>query len=200
MAPPIVYGHAVLLFSWLIFFVLQASLVRVRSIRAHRRLGWFGAVLGVAVVMSAVAVSFHRVHRDLAAGVGDAALRQFVTNLFFILTFGSVVAAAIALRRDIESHKRLLLLATMWAIFPAWGNLDEVFPTVEISEVILYIVSYSPLLLGIARDLLASARVHRVYVSVGALLVALDLTVTLFAAQSAAWLRVGQWLLGEAAA
>jgi hypothetical protein len=86
----------------------------------------------------------------------------------------------------------------MWAIFPAWGNLREVFPAVEISEVTLYIVSYFPIWLGIARDRLVSTRVHPVYVWVGALLVALDITV-LFAAQSAAWLRVGQWLIGEAA-
>jgi hypothetical protein len=39
VAPPIVYGHAVLLFSWLIFFVAQASLIRVRSIRATAGLG-----------------------------------------------------------------------------------------------------------------------------------------------------------------
>jgi hypothetical protein len=43
----------------------------------------------------------------------------------------------------------------------------------------------------------ADADVHPVYVWVGGLLIALDVTV-LFAAQSAASLRVARWLLGEA--
>ena len=32
VAPPIVYAHGVLLFAWLIFFIAQASLIRVRNV------------------------------------------------------------------------------------------------------------------------------------------------------------------------
>jgi hypothetical protein len=125
-------------------------------------------------------------------------LGGFVNNLFLMLAFGSLVAAAVVLRRDSESHKRLLLLATTVVLFAAWGRLRNFFPTVEISAVVLFIVSYAPLLVALARDLLAYKRVHPVYIAVAGLLITLDMTVQL-ASQSAAWLRVARWLLGEAA-
>ena len=102
------------------------------------------------------------------------------------------------LRRDSESHKRLLLLATIWVLVPAWLRFRHFFPTVEIPGWFYSAIAYSPLLVAIARDLVAYKRVHPVYVWVGGLMVALDMTVP-FASQSAAWLRVARWLLGEAA-
>jgi pimeloyl-ACP methyl ester carboxylesterase len=38
-APPIIFIHGGLLFSWLFFFILQASLIRSRSVALHRRMG-----------------------------------------------------------------------------------------------------------------------------------------------------------------
>jgi 6,7-dimethyl-8-ribityllumazine synthase len=80
VAPPVIYLHGALVFSWLIFFIAQALLIRVRNVSVHRRLGWFGALLGIAVVISGVAVSFHVVRRELAAGGGDVVLREFVAR------------------------------------------------------------------------------------------------------------------------
>jgi len=80
------------------------------------------SLLGIAVVISGVAVSFHGTRRELAAGVGDVVLREFVNNVIGILIFGSLVAAAVVLRRDSESHKRLVLLATIFVLGPAWAS------------------------------------------------------------------------------
>ena len=38
VAPPVIYVHGALLFAWLIFFIAQASLIRVRNVSVHRRL------------------------------------------------------------------------------------------------------------------------------------------------------------------
>ena len=100
VAPPVTYVHGALLFAWLIFFIAQASLIRVRNVSVHRRLGWFGAWLGIAVVISGVAVSLQAVRRELAAGGGDVVVRVFLNNLIGFLIFGSLVAAAVVLRRD----------------------------------------------------------------------------------------------------
>jgi len=131
VAPPVTYVHGALLFAWLIFLVAQASLIRVRNVSVHRRLGWFGALLGIAIVISGVAVSFHSVRRQLAAGGGDLALGGFVNNLIGFLEFGSLAAAAVVLRRDTESHKRLLLLATIPLLGAAWSRFDQFFPAFE---------------------------------------------------------------------
>ena len=56
----------------------------------------------------------------------------------------------------------------------------------------------SLILVAIARDLMAYKRVHPVYIWVGGLFVAYDV-INPLAFQSAAWLRVARWLLGETA-
>lgn len=198
VAPLVVSVHGPLLFAWLIFLIAQASLIRVRNVSLHRRLGWFGALLGTAIVISGVAVSFYSIRRKLAAGGGDLALGGLVNNLLGFLEFGSLVAAAVALRRDTESHKRLLLLATISILIGAWSRFDQFFPAVENPVVVFSVIADSLILVAIARDLLAYRRVHPVYIWVGGLMVAVH-TIELSAFQSVAWLRVARWLLGEAA-
>ena len=167
--------HGALLFAWLIFLIAQASLIRVRNVSVHRRLGWFGALLGIAIVISGVAVSLHATRRDLAAGGGDVVLGDFVGILITFLIFGSLIAAAIVLRRDSESHKRLLLLATIWILAPAWLRFRYFFPAVENPLVVFSIIADSLILVAIARDLMAYKRVHPVYVWVGGLMIAYDI-------------------------
>ena len=191
---PLTYVHGAILFGWLLFFISQASLIRVRSVSVHRRLGWLGAALGVAVVGSGVAVSFNKA---LAAPSEDAVLSEFVGNLISIVIFGSLVAAALVLRRDRASHKRLLLLATIFILGPAWLRFSYLFPSVE-NQLVFVALSYFPLLVAIAHDVLTDKRVHPIYVWLGCLFVAYD-TIYLLASRSAAWLRVARWLLGEAA-
>jgi hypothetical protein len=88
VAPPVTYVHGALLFAWLIFFIAQASLIRGRNVSVHRRLGWFGASLVIAIVASGVAVSLHVMRRELVAGGGDDVFRAFLVNLQNILIFG----------------------------------------------------------------------------------------------------------------
>ena len=96
------------------------------------------------------------------------------TNVLGILIFGSLVAAAVALRRDIESHKRLLLLATASIVYAAWSKFDQFFPAVENYWVFLTIAN-SPFLAAVARDLMAYGRVHPVYIWVGGFFFVYDL-------------------------
>jgi len=200
VAPPVTYVHGTLLFAWLIFFIVQASLIRVRSVSVHRRLGWFGALLGIAIVISGIALSLYVARRDLAAGRGDVVLGEFVGLLITFLIFGSLIAAAIVLRRNSESHKRLLLLGTIWVLAPAWLRFRHFLPAVENPLVVFSIIADSLILVAIARDLMTYKRVHPVYVWVGGLIIAFDtIVLSTVGFQSAVWLRVARWLLGEAA-
>jgi hypothetical protein len=50
VAPPyIVWFHGAVFYGWLLFFVLQSGLVKIRKTRWHRTIGWFGLGLGIAV-------------------------------------------------------------------------------------------------------------------------------------------------------
>ena len=198
-APPVIYVHGALLFGWLLFFIAQASLIQKRRVLTHRQLGIVGAVLCIAIVISGVLVGLHATRRDLAAGGDDFVLGQFVNILIEMFLFGALVAAAIAFRRHGESHKRLLLLATISALAPAWLRLRHLFPGVPNPFVTFSLLADSLLLVAIARDWISLKRVHPVYLWAGGAMVLVHV-VELLAITSAPWLRLSRLLLGEPAA
>lgn len=194
-APPVIYVHGALLFGWLLFFIAQATLIRKRRFLTHRQLGIAGVVLSVGIVISGVLVGLHATRRDLAAGGDDFVLGQFVNILIEMFLFGALVAAAIAFRRQGESHKRLLLLATISALAPAWLRLRHLLPGVPEPFVTFSLLADSLLLVAIARDWISLKRVHPVYIWVGGTMVLVHV-VELLAITSAPWLRLSRFLLG----
>lgn len=197
-APVVIHLHGILCFAWLLFFLLQQRLVDTRRVSLHRRLGWAGAALCAALAISGVAVGVYATRRDLAAGADDAVLGQFVNILIEMLLFGGLVTAAIVRRRDRESHKRLLLLATISILGPAWLRFRHLLPAVEHPFIVFSLIADSVLLVAIAHDLLAYKRVHPVYILAGGMMFGIHM-IELFAGDSALWLQVGRGLLGEAA-
>ena len=194
VAPAVVHVHGMLLFGWLLLFVLQATLIRQRKVRLHRRLGVAGAALTLAIAVSGVQVGFYATRRDLAAGGDDFVLGQLVNVLIEMALFLSLAGAAIALRRDPESHKRLLLLATISALAPAWLRFRHLFPSVPNPFVTFSLIADSLLLAAIVRDRIVLRRVHPVYWWAGGAMVAVH-CIELLAITRDPWLRFSRWLL-----
>ena len=193
-APPVIHLHGALLFGWLILFIVQSALIQGRSVATHRRLGWVGAALCAGIVVSGVLVGLFATRRDLAAGGDDFVRGQFVNILIEMLLFGGLVAASIVSRRDKESHKRLLILATISVLGPAWLRLRHLLPAVPHPFVVFSLLADSLLLVVIARDWLVTKRVHPTYVWAGSAMFAFHL-VELLAIRSAPWLALSRWLL-----
>lgn len=86
-----------------------------------------------------------------------------VLNLLGILTFGGLVAGGIALRRNAEWHKRLMLCATISILGPGLGRLlpmdsfGAAAPLVMFAAILLFAVA------GPIADLLVRKRVHPAY-------------------------------------
>lgn len=194
-APPVVHVHGVLLFGWLFMLIAQASLMHARHLSAHRRLGWIGAALAAAIVVSGVAIGLYATRRDLAANGADPfVLGQFVNICIEMVLFGGLVAAAVALRRDGESHKRLLLLATISALAPAWLRMRHLLPAVPNPFVTFSILADSLVVIAITRDYSVLKRIHPVYVWAGGGMVLIHM-IELAAIDSAPWQRAAHWLL-----
>lgn len=194
-APPVIHIHAALVFGWLLFLILQVGLIHRRSIAYHRQLGAFGAALAAGIVVSGVLVGNFATRRDLADGYDPFAAGQFVNILIEMLLFGGLVAAAIAHRRDGESHKRLLMLATISALAPAWLRLRHLFPSVPDPFVTFSVLADSLLLVAIARDWTVLKRIHPVYIWAGGTMVLVH-AIELLAITSPPWLWLSGWLLG----
>ncbi|MBB6095502.1 putative membrane protein [Povalibacter uvarum] len=197
-APAVVHVHGALLFGWLILLITQVSLIRSRNPRTHRRMGWIGAALCAAIVVSGVLVGLFATRRDLAAGGGDVVIGGFVNILIEMIVFGTLVGAAIVFRRDPESHKRLLILATISALAPAWLRFRHFMPFVPNPFVTFSLVADSVLLIAVAHDWMAYRRVHPIYLWAGGAMVGVH-AVELLAIESQPWVRLGRWLLGEQA-
>ncbi len=193
-APFQVQVHGVLMFGWLLLLIGQAALVSSGHTAVHRRLGLLGALLALAIVPSGVVAGVYATRRDLGATEATWPYGAFVNIVIEMAVFGLLVAAAIAQRRQPERHKRLLILATISALGPAWFRFRHFMPFVPSPIVTFALVADSVLLALIAREWLVERRVHPVFVWAGGAMVAVHL-LELAAAESQLWTGIGRWLL-----
>jgi hypothetical protein len=154
--PSILWVHGIVFSGWLFFFILQSALVRARSVRWHRNVGWFGAVLGVSVFMLGISTTLtmarfylHVLNRHEA---------QFLIVPFWdIMCFGVCFALAIVWRKKPEHHRRMMLLATCALSAAGWGRLPYLSTGGFYAGVDLLLI------LGLVRDLIVNRQVHAVY-------------------------------------
>jgi hypothetical protein len=111
--PPYLHVHGVLFTAWIVFFLAQTTLVASGRTSLHRRLGWAGVALAVAMVAAGTTAGIWSMQREIANGHEDAALAFLTTPFSAMLVFAALVGAAVVWRRRPATHKRLMLLATI---------------------------------------------------------------------------------------
>lgn len=115
-----VHVHAVSMVAWLGFFVVQNLAVVTGRMALHRRLGWFGAVYAVGLVLGGYVVGWVEVSsgRNMPFDPPES----LALNWMNITTFAGLFVAAIHLRRRPDWHKRLMLCAMICLTAPAYGR------------------------------------------------------------------------------
>lgn len=124
---PVARVHAVVFFTWVVFLMVQIALVGARKVRWHRTLGVFGALLAVAMVVMGVLASLGLLKRGIEAGSAESAMAFMMTPLLEITIFAVLATCAIALRRRVEWHRRLMLVASVGLAYAGTGRLFEPF-------------------------------------------------------------------------
>lgn len=194
--PWLLHLHGALMTSWFVLFVVQTRLVAARRIRVHRRLGVFGGVLVVLIVIVGVAVA-------LRFGVEHAhrgrALQFMGFVLFVLLVFAILVGTALLLRRRPDYHKRLMLLSCLSLVGPGLTRLP--FEHVRFAA---FLKTGGPLgLFGldlllvyacIAYDTWRNHRLHPAFVCGTLLMAFLDLPFISMFLSSPTWMRFASWL------
>jgi hypothetical protein len=111
---PFFYVHGAMFIAWLVLLATQAALITTRNLAIHQRLG----VVGFAMVP--VITGFATYGGLLAArrpgGFTDIPLPplEFLTvPISNIVVFALLAGMALALRRNPQAHKRLMLLGTI---------------------------------------------------------------------------------------
>ena len=157
--PRVLYFHAAVFSTWILFFVFQSVLIRTHNVRVHKVTGWFGAVLGIFVAVLGVLVAVAMTRFDLLqlhSGFPPVAIFLPFNDMFcFTVPF----VLAIYWRKRSDFHRRLLLLATCALTSAAFTR----FPENKLPFVISYVCVDLMVALGVVRDLIIERRVHRVY-------------------------------------
>jgi hypothetical protein len=203
---PVYHLHGLLFFSWTIYFIYQTWLGASGRVARHRDVGLLGVSLATAMVVFGVTVAITSVKRDTAAGMGEAARAFMIVPLSDIVFFASLILLALLNLRRTETHKRLMLLATislLAAPIARWfltflappGAADAVPPVAIATGPVL--VSMLLLIVAIVHDWRSRGRPHPVYLWGGAALLGMaflraPLSVT------PAWLAIAAAITGLA--
>jgi hypothetical protein len=168
--PLLLVIHGAVFFAWMVLFITQPVLAMRGSLALHRRLGWAGAALAVAMVVlasAAILLGLWSHHLPDFYPPGLFAMRGFMG----VTTFAGLVVAAVLMRRRPAWHKRLMLCATIIVVAP---GLERALPVpmmgaswfYGVDLVILAIAAIGPVF-----DLATQRRIHPAFLyGVGAIL------------------------------
>jgi hypothetical protein len=179
--PGHLHVHGAILTAWFVWLVVQTSLIKTNRVAHHRRLGGLGAILGLAVVFAGPLATFNLVPRIRAAGLdlemdisalgvsglgSDMSIARFLSgtvvwpNIASVATFAVLLLAALFLRRRPDTHKRLMLLASISIVGPALARISrwpvlggEQGPFIPLALVLL-------LLAVVLHDVISTRRMH----------------------------------------
>jgi hypothetical protein len=118
---PLYQLHGALFTAWIALFIVQTALIAGGRLDIHRALGVAGGVLAAIVFVVGVEVSIETLRRNGGPPGGDPR-KFFAIPLGDIIVFGALVAAAVLQRMRPETHKRLMLLATISLLTAAVGR------------------------------------------------------------------------------
>jgi uncharacterized membrane protein YozB (DUF420 family) len=192
--------HGAFFTGWFILLAIQPRLVADGNLKLHRRLGRYGAVLAVAMVVLGLWGAL------IAAGRPDGFINVPAPPLQFlavpvtgIALFAAFVALALARRHDPQSHKRLMLLASISLVEAAVARLPFDLPTmpspipyVGLRE-LFTLLFLLPLVIW---DVVSRGRLHPATLWGGlALIVVLPLRMMLGA--TAAWQGFARWAVAS---
>ncbi len=185
--PTIAHLHGLLFFGWIALLLVQVMLARQGRLRTHQRLGLLALPWAVGMTATGIGVGMFAVRRDLAAGTGELAYSQLVGVVTAMSILVLYVGIAFATRRKPAWHKRMILLATIAVLWPAWFRWRHLLPWIPRPDIWLAVILSDSLILAAAlRDRLRFGRVHPAWLIFGTLLIA-EHVAELFLFDSSAW-------------
>ena len=192
-AEMIFYVHGVVFTAWIVLLVVQASLVAGGRTELHRKIGPFSAVLAVAMVVLGTRGALIAARRDTGFfGITIPPLQFLAVPIFDMILFPTFVWLAIAQRRNPQSHKRWMLLATVNLVTAAiarWPGVLPLGPLAFFGLTDLFVVALA------IWDFRTRGWLHSVTLW-GGLLIIVSQPLRLFVSSTEGWLAFAQWATG----
>jgi uncharacterized membrane protein YozB (DUF420 family) len=190
---PLMLTHGVVMTLWVVLLLVQVRLVAIGRTDLHRRLGAFGALLWVAILVLGVAMLIDTGRRGVSPVPGVPLLMFMAVPALDLVVFGVLVATALWQRRHSATHKRLMLLATLSILAPAiarlpfdalrQGGLPVIFGLMLISVLACVVI-----------DTWRHRRLHPAF-GWGGALVLLAVPARVLLAGTDTWNRFASWLI-----
>jgi hypothetical protein len=184
----LVHVHGILFTSWFVLLATQVALVSAHRTALHRRLGVAGAALAALMLVVGVLTAVHFARR----GGGVPRLMFIAIPLGILFTFGVLVAGALYYRRHSQTHRRLMLLATIALLPTAISRLPFAFVT-KAGPLAYFGLTDVIVLVCLGHDFMERRRVHPAY-RWGALVIAVSQPLSLFISRTSIWLEFARWL------
>lgn len=192
-AEPIFYVHGIAFTAWVLLLVVQTTLIARRRVARHRTVGAFGAVLAVAMVILGVWGALVAAQRPTGfVGIPVPPLQFLAIPLFSMVLFSLFVALGVALRRDAQAHKRLMVLASVQLVTAAiarWPVVMNYGPLAFFAITDLFVVALA------LWDFRSRGKLHPVTLWGGLLTIVLQ-PAQLALSGTDAWLAFARWATG----
>lgn len=164
-----VKAHVLTFSSWILLFFTQTVLVASHRTDLHRRLGVAGAILAGLMIAVTIEVTFEAVRQGrsvLTMPPLEAFIFYTVPHVDIIL-FAVLVTAALLFRAKPETHKRLMLLATIALLDAVADRLPIIWRGGRNAH---FLVQDLLVAAGIIYDLMSRGRVNPAYIWGGLLI------------------------------
>lgn len=181
--PWLLWVHGTAFSTWIVFFIVQSALVRLRKVAVHRFLGWFGAALAALMTVVGFMIAVVMARFDSVV-LHETGVDAFLSIPFAdMILFGPLIAIAIYLRKRPEYHRRLIFVATCQLMDAALGRFDFIF-----NHYLFYPALDLLIVLGMLRDRVVDGRVNKAYLySFGPIVVLQSLAVYAWRVNPAWW-------------
>jgi hypothetical protein len=123
--------HGAAFTSWMVLLVVQATLVAAGRTDIHRKLGVAGAVLGAIMMVLGAYVAITRFQGGSGSFDGRNGIPAsllLAIALATVVVFPVLFGSALLLRRRVDYHKRLVLIATLELVIAAVARWPGVAP------------------------------------------------------------------------
>jgi hypothetical protein len=168
--PAHVVLHGIVGTSWYLLLLTQSGLVYFRQTKLHRRIGTTGlwVAIGMFAVTAFAAMLVFPIRLAAGMPLGEiegllhmARPAQMVRDIGAVAAFAGYIYLALRWRRDVETHKRLMLLGSVILSSAAIGRLGWLAPGLIPAPILPLVVLFPLLGALIVNDLATLGRVHR---------------------------------------
>jgi uncharacterized membrane protein YozB (DUF420 family) len=179
--------------AWILLFVLQVSFIAKGKVHWHRKIGPYGgALVPVMVVLGIWGALVAGGRPEGFNNIPIPGLQFLAVPFFDMLLFPAFVCLALLKRHDFQSHKRLMLLATLNLITAAiarWPVVETLGPLAFFGITDLFILALA------VWDKRSDGRIHPVTLW-GGLLIIISQPLRLFISSTGLWMTFAEWATG----